>query len=140
MNTEKTITLCGKEVKILYCTATENGFEELSDKSISVFLPTFGEDEDGKSVITEPAKANIGDFVKLAIAGIIAAYAKEDQEPPVSTKDILFNTKPAERNELVTAIVSVRNEWYEISKVLEESIKAEQENSQDGKGETPKNA
>lgn len=144
MNNEKTITICGKEVKLLYCAATENGYEELSDgKSISVFLPTLGKDKNGETIITEPAKANIGDFVKLAIAGIISAYARDKKEMPVTMNEILYNSTPTERNELITAIVTLRNEWYGVPKVLEESIKAEQATASDGspyEEEKPKNA
>ena len=35
MKTEKTITICGKEVKLLYCAATENGYEQLAGQSIN---------------------------------------------------------------------------------------------------------
>lgn len=137
MNNEKTISIFGKEVKVLYCAATENGYEELSDgKSISVFVPTFGKDENGETIITEPAKANIGDFVKLAMAGIIAAYARDKKEMPVTMNEILYNSTPTERNELITAIVTLRNEWYGVPKVLEESIKEEQTDQSD---EAPKN-
>lgn len=137
MNNEKTISIFGKEVKLLYCAATENGYEELSDgKSISVFVPTFGKDENGETFISEPAKANIGDFVKLAMAGIIAAYARDKKEMPVTMNEILYNSTPTERNELITAIVTLRNEWYGVPKVLEESIKEEQTNQSD---EAPKN-
>lgn len=144
MTNEKSITICGKEVKLLYCAATENGYEELSDgKSISVFVPTFGKDENGETIITEPAKANIGDFVKLAMAGIIAAYVRDKKEMPVTMNNILYNSTPAERNELITAIITLRNEWYGIPKVLEESIKSEQTAVSDAslsEEEKPKNA
>ena len=50
MNT-KTIKLCGKDVQIGYCAATENAFENFSDKSIQVFVPTYGKDKDGKDII-----------------------------------------------------------------------------------------
>lgn len=144
MNNEKAITICGKEVKLLYCAATENGYEELSDgKSISVFVPTYGKDENGETIITEPAKANISDFVKLAMAGIIAAYARDKKEMPVTMNEILYNSTPTERNELIIAIVTLRNEWYGIPKVLEESIKAEQvavSDASSSEEEKPKNA
>ena len=46
--TSKKITICGKEVELFYCAATENGYERFSDgKTIGVFIPTFKMDEEG---------------------------------------------------------------------------------------------
>ena len=126
---QKTIKLCGKDVEMIYCAATENGFEEIAGKSMSVFIPTIEND-----VIKEPAKANIGDYVKLAVSGIIAAYARKKEEPPITSDDILYNATPTERNEMLTAIVELRNEWYAIPSVLESSLNAEKQ------PDSPKNA
>ncbi len=35
MTTEKTIQILGKDVRLRYCAATENGFEQLRKKSVS---------------------------------------------------------------------------------------------------------
>ena len=52
MKAEKTITICGKEVRMRYCLASETGFEKLADKEVSVFLPTptLDKDKDGNHV------------------------------------------------------------------------------------------
>ena len=122
---EKTIKLCGKDVSMIYCAATENGYEEIAGKSISVFVPTFDKDKEGNTIVTEPAKANISDFVKLAVSGIIAAYARKQKEPPVTSDEILYEATPAERNEMLEAIVELRNEWYGVPKVLKDAIESE---------------
>jgi hypothetical protein len=48
----KTIIICGRKVEMLYCAATETGYEQLvsgTGKDINVFLPTITErDSDGK--------------------------------------------------------------------------------------------
>lgn len=129
--TEQTIKICGKDVKIVYCAATENVYEDISGKSISVFIPTF--DKDGK--IVEPAKATIGDFVSLGIAGIIVAYSKDNEDLPIESKEVLYQATPEERNELLKAITELRAEWYGVPKILAEEIKAEQAEQ----GEQPKN-
>lgn len=122
---EKTINICGKEVRIIYCAATENLFEDISGKSTSVFVPTFGKDKDGKDIVVAPPKATIGDFVTLAVAGIIAAYTKSGEEMPVTSEDILYSATPYERNELLTTVVDIRNEWYNIPKVVDDTLKKE---------------
>ena len=131
---EKTITICGKEVKMIYCAATENGYEDLSNKSISVFVPEFGKDDEGNDIIVKQAEAHIGDFVMLAIAGIIAYYAKNNQGVPVKTEEIIYESRPAERNELITSIVELRNEWYKVPSVVKPDMKP------DNQGEKSKNA
>lgn len=128
--TEKIITINGQQVIMCYCAATENGYEQISEKSISVFVPTFGKDEEGNTVVTEPAKATIGDFVALGIAAIVAAYAKRKQQTPVTPEYILYEATPEERNELLEAIVELRTEWYSLNKVVEDQINHESE----GKG------
>ena len=131
---EKTITICGKEVSMIYCAATENGYEDLSNKSIGVFVPEFGKDEEGNDIITKQAEAHIGDFVMLAIAGIIAYYAKNKQDVPVKTEEIIYESRPAERNELVKTIVELRSEWYKVPSVVKPDMKP------DSSGRKSKNA
>ena len=108
---------------MIYCAATENGYEDLSNKSIGVFVPEFGKDKEGNDIITKQAEAHIGDFVMLAIAGIIAYYAKNKQDVPVKTEEIIYESRPAERNELVTAIIELRNEWYKVPSVVKPDMK-----------------
>ena len=136
--TEKKINICGKDVCMIYCTATENNYEEMSGgKSISVFVPTFKKDDNGNDIIDEPAKATIGDYVTLALAAIVAYYSKKKEEMPISAEDVLFETTPSERNDLLSSIVELRNEWYSVTKIVEETIKKETEGQ---KAEDPKNA
>ena len=123
MNT-KTIKLCGKDVQIGYCAATENAFENFSDKSIQVFVPTYGKDKDGKDIILAPAEAKLGDYVLLAFAGIYAAYS-------------YLGEGSVERNVLIEAIIALRNEWYSIPAVVKENLTTETKET--GEGENEKN-
>lgn len=110
MNNEKTITICGKEVKMRYCAATENGFELMSGKKI--YEIDFQSQED---------------LTRLALAAIIAAYKRDGQDAPIEAKEILYDAKPAEIVELFKAIFELRAAWYDIPLVLENAIKAENE-------------
>jgi len=114
MNNEKTITICGKEVKLLYCAATENGFESLAKKSIGEI--DFNKQED---------------LLMLSVAAIIAAYQRDKQDAPIESKDILYDAKPKEIIELFKAVLEARAAWYDVPLVLEESIKAEQAKASD---------
>ena len=125
MTPEKIIKLNGQDVKMIYCTATENGFEDMSNRSIQVFFPTFGKDKEGNDIIVEPAQAKTGDFITLALAAIVAAAAKDDAEPPINAKYILYNATPQERTDLLTAIIELRAEWYKVNDVAADLIREE---------------
>ena len=112
---ETKITICGKEVKLLYCAATENGFEQLAKKSIGEI--DFSQQED---------------LLMLSVAAIIAAYQRDNKDAPIESKDILYNAKPKEIIELFKSVLEARAAWYDVPLVLEESIKAEQATASDG--------
>ena len=134
MNKIETITLCGKKVKIMYCAATETGYEIVAEKSSQVFLPTIIErDENGKVTKAEPPAATLNDYIKLALAGIVAAYESENKKPPVTSKDILYHASSEEVTNLVATIGKLRAAWYNVPDVVE------LDKQQADKGEQPKN-
>lgn len=133
--TEKKINICGQEVRICYCAATENAFENITGKSISVFVPTFGKDEKGKTIIKEPAKALTGDWMFLGIGGIIAAYSKVNQDAPVDTNKVLFEASPEDVTNLITTIVELRGQWYNVPEI----IPKDEQPANYHEGEQPKN-
>jgi hypothetical protein len=114
MNTEKTITICGKEVRLRYCAAAETGYESLTPgKTASVFSPTPSKDEDGKEIILPP-EATTADYIHLALAAVIAAYAKQNEDAPITAEEILYEATPDEVMTLITTVVQLRNEWYKV--------------------------
>ena len=126
MIAEKTITICGKEVRMRYCAAAETGYESLSGKSIAVFSPTFGKDDEGNDIITEPAKATTQDYLTLAVAAIVAAYARGNEEPPVTSEDILYDASPTDVAELLTTVVMLRVEWYKVPEVVKPDMQPDE--------------
>lgn len=116
MKTEKTITICGKEVKLLYCAATENGYEQLAGQSIN--------DLDFRKQ---------SDLLKLALAAIISAYSRDKQEPPITDSDLLYNAEPKDITQLIIAVLELRAEWYNVPLVVAK-------HADDDKPEEPKNA
>ena len=119
MITEKTITILGKEVKMRYCAAAETGYEALAGKPSTVFMPIIeGRDADGKPTKVSPAPATTDDYLKLALAAIIAAYARNNEESPVTAEEILYDATPQEINELLLSVAKLRNNWYNIPDVV----------------------
>jgi hypothetical protein len=136
--TSKKITICGKEVELFYCAATENGYERISDgKTIGVFIPTFKMDEEGNHVIDQLPAATNEDYMTLAMAGIVAADTYHKREAVINSEDILYNATPTERRLLIDTIVELRNEWYEVPKIINEIIR--KENAKVNPDEQPKN-
>lgn len=122
MIAEKTISICGKDVKMRYCAASETGYELLSNgKSSEVFTPIIERDDNGEVVKVEPPKATADDYIKLAIASIIAAYERNDEEIPISGKDIMYDAEPQEISELIMSVIELRNKWYTVPKTVPDS-------------------
>ena len=135
MIAEKTITICGHDVKMRYCAATETGFESLSKQKIDVFTSTPTEwDTDGNPTKFDPPVATTQDYLTLAVAAIVAAYARNNEEPPVTSEDILYDATPQEVSNLLTTVVMLRVEWYKVPDVVKPDMKP------DTKGRKPKNA
>ena len=121
---KKEITLCGHQVKLMYCAAAENGFENFSGKSIFDFDHTKNADR-----------------LHLAMACIVAAYSADDQEPPIKSEDILYKATQKELLDLYLAAIALRNEWYGVTKALSDQLKKEEESlTEEERKEAEKNA
>lgn len=116
MKAEKTITILGKEVRMLYCAATETGYEQLSGQTSAVFIPTDG----------NPPAAKAEDYIKLAFAGIIAAYTSRGDDEPISINDILYEATPDDISTLINTIVELRLQWYNVPAVMQKENKGEE--------------
>ena len=119
--TERTINILGKDVRMKYCAATETGFEKLTGKSINDISFTTQED-----------------LIALAVSSIVAAYARNNEEPPISSDDLLYDAKPTDIVELAKTVIELRAEWYGIPKVVADELAKEAEEIDDS--EVEKNA
>lgn len=123
MNTETTITICGKEVGLRYCAAAETGYEQLSGKSSDVFSPTVKKrDADGTPTEIDAPKATENDYIMLAVAAIVAYYAKHGGKEPIKSEDILYDATAQEVTQLMVTIVQLRNEWYKVPSVVQDEM------------------
>ena len=136
MQATKTITICGKQVEMIYCAAVETGYEQLvsgTGKDINVFLPTILErDADGKVTKFDPPTATTDDYIKLACASIVAAATRKKQEPAVTSDDILYDASSAEVQLMVATIIELRVKWYTIPEAVKPETN-EQQNDGDQK-------
>ena len=128
----KTITICGKQVELLYCAATETGYESISGQSCEIFIPEISKDKKGKEQIR--MRATTRDYIQLAVAAVIAAYTRKGEDAPVTADDILYNATSQEVTQLITTVIELRNAWYQVPSV----IKPEDDTPKDQKEEEGK--
>ena len=138
MNPRRTIKITRKNeageieqtgVKLLYCAASETGFQTLSGVTMEVFNPELEKNEEGKYVIKALPKATDMNYIQLAMACIIAAYECDGEEPPIKSEDLLYHASREEVQDLVTTVLQMRNEWLQVPN----TIKPEME-EREGKG------
>lgn len=127
---ERTVKICGQEVLMCYCTATETGYEAISGKSSVTFVPNVIKDDQGNIASVE-SQANVADCITLAVAGIIASYTRRKEKVPITSDDILYNGSPEEVQNLITAILEMRNEWYQVPSVIKKEDNQEQDDNSD---------
>ena len=129
MIAEKTITICGQEVIMRYCAATETGYEALSGKPTDIFIPQVLErDAEGKATKVQPPQATADDYLKLAVAAMTSAYevgerytlayACRHEDVPINVEQIMYEAGPEEITSLITTIIDLRNMWYQVPSIV----------------------
>lgn len=121
-----------------YCTATETGYEAITGKSSVIFIPKVTKDDKGNIISVEP-QTNIADYITLAVAGIIASYTRRKEQAPITSDDILYDGTPEEVQNLITTILDMRNEWYQVPSLIAKEEGQEQDDSPDSDSEEQKN-
>jgi hypothetical protein len=120
---------------MLYCAATETGFEDIAHKTADIFNPIPVLDDEGKVKELMPPQATTKDYIYLAVACIVAAYASRGEEAPEMTNDILYKATPAEIQLLTRTAFELKLEWYRIPETAT-IVKMEED---DGKEKKKKN-
>lgn len=117
---------------MLYCAATETGYESLTGKSCEIFIPQVIKDEQGQEKVQ--MRAATSDYLSLGTAAIVAAYTRRGEDAPITADDILYNATSKEVTTLITTVIELRNAWYRIPSVVPS------EDDTDKKEDEPKNS
>lgn len=99
---KKEITLCGKQVTLAYCFATEIAFQKYTGVGLDKFDPV-----------------NPEHVIYTVLAAILSYYESEGQEMPVKDTDLMYHAAPTELTTALTEIFELRKEWYDIPKGAE---------------------
>ncbi len=101
---KKVITICGKEVTLAYCYATEIAFHGYT-----------GQDNTAQISESLPHKQVSPNNVSYTTrAPPTAYYEHNNEEPPIVDKDLMFNAEPAEIQAAFLAVTELYREWYKL--------------------------
>lgn len=104
----KEVTLCGKQVTLAYCYATEISYKILSDEDIIDF---------GQEVVEKIQHEQMPDIRKtifLIIASMQSYYESKGQECPVTDKELMYECTPQEIGMALGVIIGLRTNFYHV--------------------------
>lgn len=126
---KKEITLCGKQVTLAYCFATEIGYKILAEEECTDFIKeVFASIESNRMPDTKKS-------IMLIIAAATAYAEFKGEDVPIDNKDIMYNASSVEIGNAIGVLVSMYVEFYKMPAGEEEKKPDEQEAAED-----PKNA
>ena len=115
----KEITLCGKQVTLGYCFATEIGYKELTDENIMDFL------KEAIPAIQGNQTPDAMKVIKFIIASMISYYESKGEKAPIEDKDLMYDATSEELGLALGTIIGLRAEFYHIPTGEPESKKKE---------------
>lgn len=107
---QKEITICGKQVKLAYCYATEIGFKLLCDQDINEFILEVGESLNSQPQILPDVRKSI----MLIIAAANAYYERTKEESPLKDTDMMYEMSPVELGMAIGTVLNMRGEFYKV--------------------------
>lgn len=116
MNT-KEITICGKQVTLAYCYATEISYKILADQDILNFMQ-----EVSDALQAEPQQMpDIRKTIFLLLASMQSYYdslpAGQDgrkPQPPVTDEDLMYHCTPQDLGVALGTILGLRSQFYHL--------------------------
>ena len=126
----KEITICGKQVTLAYCYATEIIYKDITGEDLIDFVHHAVEsiqqqkDPDAKRTLS-------------AILSCAMAYDQSKEENGEKTqeqftiKELMNDAKPAEFGLAMLAVLDLRRQFYHVAKADEEEVKAEEQEGEE---------
>ena len=115
----KEITLCGKQLMVAYCFATEIAFKQFTGTNVDEFDAT-----------------NPEHIIYIILAAIATYYQKEGIDAPVKDENLMYDAQPKEMIEALNEVLKLRADWYQLPK----GEKADEKPDPDRKHPNRKNA
>ena len=106
--TTKEITICGKQVTLAYCYATEIAFKDLTDQDITDFMI------EAVPQIQAQKMPDAKKVTHLIVASMMSYYESKDEKMPIEVKDIMYQATAKEIGNALGVIIGLRAEFYHI--------------------------
>ena len=104
----KEITICGKQVMLAYCYATEISYKILSDEDIIDF---------GQEIVEKIQHEQMPDIrrtIYLIIASLQSYYESKGEQCPITDKELMYECTPNEIGMALGIIIGLRTNFYHI--------------------------
>ena len=124
---QQTIQICGKDVNLAYCYATEISFKVLAEEEIHDFL------REATAKVQAKQMPDIRKAIFLILAAASAYYESKGEELPITDKDLMNEAGPEEFGTALGTCIKLYMEFYHLPG--SEAAKAAEEQ----KGSTGKN-
>lgn len=113
----KEITICGKQVTLAYCYATEISYKILADQDIMNFMQ-----EVSDALQAEPQQMpDIRKTIFLLLASMQSYYDSlpagqngQKPQPPVTDEDLMYHCTPQDLGVALGTILGLRSQFYHL--------------------------
>jgi hypothetical protein len=106
----KEITLCGRQVTLAYCYATEIAYKDLSDENIADYI------KEAVACIQQETDPDVKHTIYAILACMLAFYQSRGEEAPLTDTDLMNDAKPAELGTAIFTIIGLRMDFYHVPK------------------------
>ena len=104
----KEITICGKQVTLAYCYATEISYKILSDEDFIDFSQEVVEK------IQHEQMPDIRRTIYLIIASMQSYYESKGEQCPITDKELMYECTPQEIGMALGVIIGLRTNFYHV--------------------------
>ena len=131
----KELTICGKQVTLGYCYATEINYKYFADEDIEVLMAKI------IKAIKDKSPIDVDKSLKLIAASMTSYYDyKEDEEKmPITLKELRSESTPREISTAIGFIIAMRQQFYYVPEDEQKAMDNKQDEESNG-DEKPKNA
>lgn len=104
----KEITICGKQITLAYCYATEISYKILSDEDIIGFSQEIVEK------IQHEQMPDIKKTIFLILASMQSYYESKGEQCPITDKELMYECTPQEIGKALGTVIALRSEFYHV--------------------------
>ena len=126
---QQTVKLCGKDITLGYCFATEINYTNLTDGDNA---PRYIAESATKLDALKKGGTDIPDVKKaiyLILSAALAYYTSKDEEMPLVDKDLMFAENPTEIWTALGTVILLYGQFYHLIPAEAEKIKKSQKGS-----------